>query len=187
MKSPERLRTAACALALFALNACITLRLFHTDYTRQMGSIEAAYIGLARYIANHLGQLSWFPLWYGGIPYADTYPPLLHMVCGLVVAATGISPGLAHHFVTATVYALGPVTLFWMAWRLSGNRAAPWRPAVGYSLISPACLLVKEVRFDAGGWFAGRRLRHADRLRRRPASHRDVPSPAGHRPAARGA
>jgi hypothetical protein len=158
MKTSGRLRTAACSIALFALNACIVLHLFHTDYTRQMGSIEAAYIGLARYIANHLGQLSWFPLWYGGIPYADTYPPLLHMVCGLVVAGTGISPGLAHHFVTATLYALGPVTLFWMAWRLSGNRAAALVAGVGYSLISPACLLVKEVRFDAGGWFAGRRL-----------------------------
>jgi hypothetical protein len=158
VKSSGKLRTAACALALFALNAYITLFLFHTDYTRQMGSIEAAYIGLARYLAKHLGQLSWFPLWYGGIPYADTYPPLLHMLCGLLVAASGISPGLAHHFVTATVYALGPVTLFWMAWRLGGNRASALAAAVGYSLISPACLLVKEVRFDAGGLFAGRRL-----------------------------
>ncbi len=158
MKRPAKLRTAACALALFALNAYIALGLFFTDYTRQMGSIEAAYIGLARYIANHLGQLSWFPLWYGGIPYADTYPPLLHLVTGLLVAATGISPGLAHHFVTATVYALGPVTLFWMAWRLGGNRAAALAAGIGYSLISPACLLVKEVRYDAGGWFAGRRL-----------------------------
>jgi hypothetical protein len=158
VRRPEKLRTATCALALFALNAFIALGLFFTDYTRQMGSIEAAYIGLARYIANHLGQLSWFPLWYGGIPYADTYPPLLHLVCGLVVAATGTSPGLAHHFVTATVYALGPVTLFWMAWRLSGNRAASLAASIGYSLISPACLLVKEVRFDAGGWIGGRRL-----------------------------
>ena len=156
--SSGKLRTAACAAGLFALNAYITLLLFHTDYTRQMGSIEAAYIGLARYIAKHLGELSWFPLWYGGIPYADTYPPLLHMVCGLVVAATGVSPGLAHHFVTATVYALGPVTLFWMAWRLAGNRASALAAGVGYSLISPACLLVKEVRFDAGGFLAGRRL-----------------------------
>jgi hypothetical protein len=158
VRTSETLRTAACAVALFALNAYITLFLFHTDYTRQMGSIEAAYIGLARYIANHLGQLSWFPLWYGGIPYADTYPPLLHVLCGLVVAGTGISPGLAHHFVTATVYALGPVTLFWMAWRLGGNRASALAAGIGYSLISPACLLVKEVRFDAGGLLAGRRL-----------------------------
>ena len=154
----QKLRTLACSLALFALNAYLTLRLFHTDYTRQMGSIEAAYIGLARYIAKHLGDLDWFPLWYGGIPYPDTYPPLLHWVCGLVVAATGADPGLAHHFVTATFFALGPVTVFWMAWRLGGKRAPAFAAALGYSLISPACLLVKEVRFDAGGWFAARRL-----------------------------
>ena len=151
-----------------------------------MGSIEAAYIGLARYIAKHLGELSWFPLWYGGIPYADTYPPLLHMVCGLVVAATGVSPGLAHHFVTATVYALGPVTLFWMAWRLGGNRASALAAGVGYSLISPACLLVKEVRFDAGGLLAGRRLCTLIVYGEGPHLTAHVPASAGHRAAARG-
>ena len=154
----EKLRTLACALALFALNAYLTLRLFHTDYTRQMGSIEAAYVGLARYVAKHFGELSWFPLWYGGIPYADTYPPLLHWICGLMILGTGANPGLAHHFVTAAIFALGPVTVFWMAWRLGGKRAPAFAAALGYSLISPACLLVKEVRFDAGGWLAARRL-----------------------------
>ena len=151
-------RTLACAAALFALNAYITLRLFFTDYTRQMGSIEAAYIGLARYISRHWSDLGWFPLWYGGIPYPDTYPPLLHWICAGVVTLTGCSPGLAHHFVTAALYALGPATLFWMAWRLCGNRACAFAAALGYSLLSPTCWLVKEVRFDAGGYFAARRL-----------------------------
>ncbi|MBS1858212.1 MAG: hypothetical protein JST11_22770 [Acidobacteria bacterium] len=155
---PERLRTFGAAAFLFALNAYITLPLFHTAYTRQMGSIEAAYIGLARYIAAHFSQLDWFPLWYCGIPYPDTYPPLLHWICGAVVALAGASPGLAHHVVTATVYALGAVTLFWMVLRLSGNRGAAFAAGLGYSLISPSCLLVKEVRFDAGGAWAARRL-----------------------------
>ena len=153
-----RLTTAGGALALFALNALVTLRLFHVDYTRQMGSIEAAYVGLARYVAHHLSDLTWFPLWYGGIPYPDTYPPLLHWISGLAVALFGISPGLAYHAVTATIYAAGPAALFWMAWRLSGNRAAAFTAGLLYSLISPSCLLVKEVRFDAGGWFGPRRL-----------------------------
>lgn len=153
-----RLKTAAAAAVLFALNAWITLRLFHVDYTRQMGSIEAAYVGLARYVAHHLSDLSWFPLWYGGIPYPDTYPPLLHWISGLAVAILGISPGLAYHAVTATIYAAGPAALFWMAWRLSGNRPASFTAGLLYSLVSPSCLLVKEVRFDAGGWFGPRRL-----------------------------
>jgi hypothetical protein len=154
----QRLRTLGAAAFLFSLNAYVTLPLFRTDYTRQMGSIEAAYIGLARYIAAHFTQLDWFPLWYCGIPYPDTYPPLLHWICGALVALGGASPGLAHHFVTATVYALGAVTLFWMVLRLGGNRGAAFAAGLGYSLISPACLLVKEVRFDAGGVWAARRL-----------------------------
>ncbi|MDE3164925.1 MAG: hypothetical protein KGN36_03890, partial [Acidobacteriota bacterium] len=153
----QRWRTIGAAVLLFALNAYITLPLFHTAYTRQMGSIEAAYIGLARYIAAHVTQLDWFPLWYGGIPYPDTYPPLLHWICAAVVAA-GASPGLAHHFVTASMYALGPVTLFWMVLRLSGSRGAAFASGLGYSLISPACLLIREVRYDAGGALAARRL-----------------------------
>ncbi len=54
--------------AIFAVNAWITLRLFHTAYTREMGSIEPAYVGLARYLVAHFPDLNWFPLWYGGIP-----------------------------------------------------------------------------------------------------------------------
>jgi hypothetical protein len=158
LSDSTRVKTAAAALALFALNALITLRLFHVDYTRQMGSIEAAYVGLARYVAQHFSDLSWFPLWYDGIPYPDTYPPLLHWISGLAVALFGISPGLAYHAVTATIYAAGPAALFWMAWRLSGNCPAAFTAGLLYSLVSPTCLLVKEVRFDAGGWFGPRRL-----------------------------
>jgi len=150
--------TLGCAALLFALNAYITLGLFHTDYTRQMGSIEAAYIGLARYASQHWKDMGWFPLWYGGIPYPDTYPPLLHWICGLVLSLTGVSPGLAYHFVTALFYSLGPSALFWMAWRLCGNRAWAFAVGAGYSIFSPSCLLVKEIRLDAAGWSGARRL-----------------------------
>jgi len=151
-------KTVGCAALLFALNACITPRLFVTDFTVNMGSIEAAYVGLARYVSQHWNDMGWFPLWYGGIPYPDTYPPLLHWIVGLVVTLTGVSPGLAYHFVTAVVYSLGPVTLFWMAWRLCGSRACALVASIGYSLISPTCLLVKQARLDSDGFWGPRRL-----------------------------
>jgi hypothetical protein len=53
MKHSAGLRTAAWGLALFAINAFLTLPLFFIAYTREMGSIEAAFIGLARYIGDH--------------------------------------------------------------------------------------------------------------------------------------
>ena len=123
-----------------------------------MGSIEAAFIGLARYASRHWNDLGWFPLWYGGVPYPETYPPLLHWTVGLVLSHTAASPGLAYHFVTAMAYALGPVTLFWMAWRLCGSRACALAAAFVYSLVSPTCLLVKAARLDSGGFLGPRRL-----------------------------
>jgi hypothetical protein len=102
--------------------------------------------------------MGWFPLWYGGVPYADSYPPLLHWVSGLVVTLAGVSPGLAYHFVTAMIYCLGPVTLFWMAWRLSGKRECALVAGMGYSLISPTLLLAASARVDADGFWGPRRL-----------------------------
>lgn len=155
---PPKYRNLAAALALVALNAYITLRLFHTAYTVQMGSIEAAFISLARYIRDHFPHFTWFPLWYGGIPFADAYPPLLHFIVAGVSAASGASPALAYHIVTATFYALGPAALYWLAVRLGATRTGAFLGALGYSLLSPTCWLVRAARADSGGWFGARRL-----------------------------
>src|SRR5271157_285986 len=152
----EKWKGAAAAPALFVVNAWITIWLFHTPYTVQMGSIEAAYIGLARYIAGHFGELHWFPLWYGGIPFPNSYPPLLHVL--VAAAAMHISAGLAYHAVVAFVYALGPVALYWAARRLGAGRGAAFTGGLLYSLLSPSCWLVREIRADTGGWFGPRRL-----------------------------
>lgn len=149
---------AAAALALFSVNAWITAWLFHAPFTVQMASIEGAFIGLARYIGAHFGDLGWFPLWYGGIPFPNSYPPLLHVVVAAVAVIGRISAGLAYHAVVAAAYALGPVALYWAARRLGAGRAAAFAGCLLYSLLSPSCWLVSEVRAGAGGWFGPRRL-----------------------------
>jgi len=123
-----------------------------------MGSIEAAFISLARYIGDHFPHLTWFPLWYGGIPFADAYPPLLHFIVAAVIQATGASPGLAYHATTATIYVLGPVALYWTAMRLGATGSGAFVGALGYSLLSPTCWLVRQVRTDSGGRLGPRRL-----------------------------
>jgi hypothetical protein len=152
------MKELAAAAALFAVNAFITLRLFHRDYINQMGSIEGAFIGLARYIRDHYKDLTWYPLWYGGIPYPDTYPPLLHSLVAAVSGFGGISAGLAYHAVTALCYALGPVAVFWTAQRLGANLYSAFGGSLLYSLLSPSCWLAREVRVDSGGWLGPRRL-----------------------------
>jgi len=146
------------ALILFATNAWICRELFRIEYLRYLDSIEGAYIGLARWILEHPFDWSWFPLWYNGIPFQDTYPPLLHFLVALAAGLSGASPALSYHAVTALLYCLGPVTLFWFACRLSGERWTSFYAALFYSVVSPAALLVPEIAADMGSAFGARRL-----------------------------
>lgn len=155
---------AACAsptahvLLLVAANAVICRRLFVTEYLDQMGSIEAAYIGLSRWIVEHPRQLDWFPLWYGGIPFQNAYPPLLHGMVALAAAALSITPALAHHLVGAAFYCLGPAAFYWLAATLSGRRQLSLAAAIVYTLVAPSAVLAPAVARDMGTALGPRRL-----------------------------
>ncbi len=142
----------------FALNVWICWRLFTSEYIDQMGSIEGTHIALGRWIAGNWWDLSWFPLWYGGIPWHNTYSPLHPVLVAGVSSLTGISPALAYHALTALFYALGPVTLFWLALRLTRSTAPAFLAGLVYSLVSPSSFLVPAIRYDAGGVWHARRL-----------------------------
>lgn len=151
-------RVAALSIALFAVNVYVCRELFTIEYLRHMGSIEAAFISLARYVRDNWTDLSWFPLWYGGIPYQDSYPPLMHALVAAVAGFTHWSPALAYHATAAFVYCAGPVTLFWLCWRLSGRLGASFFAGLFYSLVSPSALLIENVRRDVGGLMRPRRF-----------------------------
>ncbi len=144
--------------ALFILNLCIVGRLLGIEFLDQMGSIEGTHIALARWARENWNDLTWFPLWYGGIPYHNTYPPLLPLIVAAVSALLGITPPHAYHAVTAVFYSLGPVTLYWLALRLCGSRAYSFAAGLVYSLISTSTFLLPIVRHDAGGIWGPRRL-----------------------------
>ena len=145
------------AALLFLLNAYVCWGLFWMEYLSHMGSIEAAYIGLSRYLLAHWRDFSWFPLWYAGIPAQNTYPPLLHWLVALVALLRGISPAHSHHWVTAIFYCLGPVTLFALTLRLSGSRRAAFIAGAFYSTLSPSEWLMPAIG-RATGQFHPERL-----------------------------
>jgi hypothetical protein len=145
-------------LLIVALNLVICRRLLLAEYLDQMGSIEAAYIGLSRWILERPGELGWFPLWYGGIPFQNTYPPLLHFLVAATAALFSLSPARAHHLVGGVAYLLGPVTLYWLARTLSGDRLRSLVAALAYSLVAPSGLLIPAVAQDMGTAFGPRRL-----------------------------
>ncbi len=152
------MRVAVYIATLTALNGWISVSMFQTEYTPWMFSIEGAYIGISRWIQQHWTDLAWFPLWYGGVPFENAYPPLLHVLVAAVGQAAGLSVARAYHAVCGVMYSLGPVALFWLAWRLSGSK---WRAFVAgcvFSLLSPSAFLIPTVAGDGIGLWGARRM-----------------------------
>jgi hypothetical protein len=153
-----RLKTALAAAILFALNLWVVKELLTAEYIDQMYSIEGTVLAAGRFALEHFPDLRWFPLWYGGVPYQNTYQPLLSLTVAAAAKLFGLTPALAYHAVCAVFYSLGPVTLFLLAWRLSKSRAYSFAAGVAYSLISPSAFLIRIVREDMGSVWRARRL-----------------------------
>jgi hypothetical protein len=153
----SRYNLAAC-MALAALNLSIAWRLVKIEYINQLASVDGFFIGIARYISTHWGDFSWFPIWHCGMPYQDTYVPLLHLIVAAAATLADISAARAYHIVVAVTYSLGPAALYWMAVRLGASRGAALLSALCYSLFSPSLLMMADMAKDAGGIWYSRRL-----------------------------
>lgn len=152
------LKPAAFPLLLLVLNVYIAKDLFFLEYGQFMGSIEAAYIAISRYMIGNWRDLTWFPLWYGGIPFQNTYPPFLHAIVALVAAAFRISVAHSHHIVTAFFYCCGPIALYALALRFTGSRWYSFVAVWIYSIFSPCLFLMPLARAEVGGMFVPRRF-----------------------------
>ena len=144
--------------ALFILNAAVAWRLFHVEYLSQTGTGESLTIAYARYARDHWPDLVWCRFWFGGMPFQNAYVPGLLLSAAAVSWVAHLSAAAAFHHVAAFMYAMGPVTLFWMAFRLT--RSASWSFCAGllYSLVSPSAFLVPDIRRDLGSLFWDQRL-----------------------------
>ena len=157
-RSIRLFQLAVCGSLLFALNFFVCHELFRTEYTDRVVSGDATYISISRYMLDHWRDLSWWPIWYNGIPGHDSYPPLLHALVALMAALERVSPALAHHQFAAIVYALAPAGLFFLAERMSRSVGMALAAGTAFSLLSPSTLLIPWVRANAGGWFGPWRL-----------------------------
>lgn len=152
------LRNISAFLLLTALNLSICWRLFKVEYTDHFSSIEGSFIAIARYISRHWGDFSWWPLWHCGMPYQDTYVPLLHLAVATTASLGHLSAARAYHGAIGVTYAMGAATLYLMAVRLGARRGAAFLSALFYSLFSPSALFMPGVARDIGGLWFSRRL-----------------------------
>jgi hypothetical protein len=143
--------------AIFAINAYICRNLFALEFSQRMESIEGSYMSIARWAAANWSDLTWFPLWFNGMPFHKVYQPGFHFTVAGLSILLGWTPQHAYHFLTALTYSAGAVTLFWLCYAATKDRTQALTAAMLYSLISPACFLVPLIRADAGGWLSPRR------------------------------
>jgi len=149
--------TVLSCLFLFGLNAWVCLQLWSADYIDQLGSTEGPFLAFSRWITRHWGDLRWFPLWFSGMPFERVYGPSLHWTVAAVATVAQVSVLRSYRLVTAALYCLGPVTLFWLCYRLTHSRGYALAVGVVYSLFSPSALLSSIVRIDLGSLFWPRR------------------------------
>lgn len=146
------------ALILLIVNIAVAWPLFHVEYLSQTGTGEPLTLAYARYARDHWPDLGWCRFWYAGMPFQNAYVPALHLTVAALSYFAHLSVARAFHLVVASMYSLGPVMLFFMAFRLT--RTATWSfiAALLYSLISPSAFLVPEIRNDLGSLFWDQRL-----------------------------
>lgn len=155
--TPARFLPPASILILFALNAYICRNLFEAHFIHQMGSTAGPFIALSRWILRHWHDLTWYPLWFTGMPFFHVYQPGLHVVVASVASLLHLTPERSYFLVIALVYCLQPVALYWLCYCATGSRGCAFAAGVAFSLISPSAFLASLVRHELGGiWYARR-------------------------------
>ncbi len=143
---------------LVAVNLAVAWPLFFVEYVEYPESITGLWVSLARYFRHNWPDLGWYPLWGGGMPFAATYQPLLHALAGAVATLADWSPARAFHVALATLYVLGPVTLFLLLHRLLRSTGYALAGGLLVSLVSPSHFLATAIREDTGALWGARRL-----------------------------
>src|SRR5215469_3418562 len=141
-----RTSTVICCLFLFGLNAWVSSDLWFARYLDHLGSAEGFFLAFGQWISRHWGRLHWFPLWFDGMPFQRVYGPNLHWTVAALSRFAHISMLRSYRLVTASMYCLGPVSLFWLCWRLTRSRAYSLAVATVCSLFSPIVLFSELVR-----------------------------------------
>lgn len=142
---------------LLGVNLAIAWKLLSLEYSANLASNEGQFIAIAREVADHPQDMLWWPLWDCGLPFQNTYLPLLQLITGVFSRITGHSPALSFHQVSAAAFCLGPVFLYYLAWTVSRLSGTSFFVALAYSVLSP-CTALAVIRQDTGGLWNLRRL-----------------------------
>jgi hypothetical protein len=153
-----RARAAIYTAMLIGLNVYFVQNLFRVDFTDNMQNNTGTFMAISRFIVEHWPHLNWYPWWFNGEPFENTYSPMLHLVDAAFAGLFHCSTPRAFNFVTGLFYVTGPAFLFLFAWRGSKHLETSFFAALFYSLFSPV-VFFHAFRGDLGSWWSAWRLR----------------------------
>jgi hypothetical protein len=152
MTAPDmRTRAAIYIAVLTLLNFYFASNLFFVEFTDNMQTNAGSFMAIGRFVQEHFPHLNWFPWWFNGVPFENSYTPMLHLMDAGLAWIGGISPARAYNFTTGFFYVIGPSFLFLFAWRVSGLLETSFFAGLLYSLFSPANMF-RFFRADVGLW-----------------------------------
>jgi len=133
------LRALAAAIGVVWWNAYIVRQTFGMTFMGQMHSMHGYWEAVGRWGATRGWLGTWIDWFAGGTPVEWAYTPLVPFL----VHCVGAPP------VNALAYCLGPVALYFLAWRLT-DRVLPSLAVAGFhTLLSPTQWIVPDGSF---GW-----------------------------------
>jgi hypothetical protein len=148
-----------CLIVLAWVNVYICRDMFFTEYTGYSNSMHGVWIAMARLgPPDHWIQPTWWPFWYGGMPYEYTYAPLIPGLTAAFAKVAGCSAARAYHTVSGIFHCLAPVVLFVVAWRMTRSPGYSFAAALAYSLAAPTELLLPDGAFRWTNFWNARRL-----------------------------
>lgn len=153
----EALRALFYALILFWVNDYIARDLFYGS-PHHMGSMHGFWTAIAARAGGSWFHAAWWPFWEAGMPFEYTYPPLVPGLAAAIAALRGVSAGIGFQSVTGLCYILGPLTLFFAAWRLTRAPGTCFAAALAYSTTSVSRILVPEAGYNLKNIRDSRRL-----------------------------
>ena len=159
LKLPARLAAALLPVAILLLvNLCIVGKLAGLEYSANLAPNDPSFMALARGMLEHPRDLLWWPYWDCGIPFQNTYFPLVPAATAAVSLLTGASIPHAFHAASAIFFSLGPVFLYAMAAAISRRRWTSFLCALTWSLLSTTAFVSRSVRVDQLSLWNLRRL-----------------------------
>jgi hypothetical protein len=153
----EALRAGLYLLILLWCNAYIVSGAFYSS-SYKMASMHGFWSAIAAHGGGSWFHATWWPYWEMGAPFECIYSPLVPGLAAGIAALRGVSAGIGFYSVTGLCYILGPMTLFFAAWRLTRAPGASFAAAMAYSLTSVSQIVVPDGGFSLQNLWSFRRL-----------------------------